>query len=175
MSLKDGTAIALVGRRRRACYARVKITKMKKSSCTVSFNLAHNLRLRSGDKIKIVPLRKEGDEEEEFSGDMAILKAASPPKVASITFSPVEDSLTLLESSEGGDDIEDEEIKERFVTPYLEESSGPTVKEGHALTLQDENGKKLEFLVTNIALEGAARKEEEGDTDQGKQILSMIG
>ena len=77
MSLKDGTAIALVGRRRRACYARVKITKMKKSSCTVSFNLAHNLRLRSGDKIKIVPLRKEGDEEEEFSGDMAILKPAS--------------------------------------------------------------------------------------------------
>lgn len=153
----------MIGRRRRASYGIIKIKKGKKSSCTVSANLGNNLRLRDGDKIKVVSLGEHA-EDQPRSGDMALLKG-SPSAVASVTFSPVEDSLSSLEASEGGDEIGDDEITERFVTPYVnleEDDSDALIKKGHVLTLHDDNNKALDFIVTHVELEGAAEDEEEG-------------
>jgi transitional endoplasmic reticulum ATPase len=142
----------------------VSVTKGKKSVCTMSENLAKNLRLRKGDTLKIAPLSGE-KEEGTRSGDMLLLDQTTAPKISSVTFSPVEDSLTSLEAMEGGDEIADEEILSRFVTPYLESSNG-FLKHGHILLLKDENGRKLEFIVSHVEIEGQPEAEiEEDDED----------
>lgn len=151
-----------MGRRRRAAYATVSVAKQKKTNCGVSKNLATNLRLRTGDKVKVVPLVGETSADTERSGDMILMQCSTPPEVMSVTLSPVEDSLKSLEASEGGDEIAEDEINARFVAPYMEERGG-MVKRGHLLTLGDENGKKLEFIVTDVALEGEEEKEEGAD------------
>ena len=110
----------------------------------MSENLANNLRLRKGDKVKIVPLTEETHADEgTHSGELKLVDADSAPIVTSVTFSPIDDSLASLEALEGGDSIPDEEINERFVVPYLDESGG-LVKSGQVLLLRDENGRKLE-------------------------------
>ena len=81
--------------------------------------------------------------------------------VVSATYSPVEDSLNSLINSEGGDEIEDEELMERFVTPYLniEDDAGSViVKEGSVITMKDENGKSLDF-ITSYVDDGEERSE----------------
>mgnify|MGYP005839635991 CR=1 FL=1 len=159
LNVKEDSVIALVGRRRRATFARVSVSKQKKSVCTLSANLASNLRLRKDDKVKVVPLSKSYQEEDQHSGDVVLLDAKEAPKIMSLTLSPIEDSLQALEAGEGGDEIPDEEIQQRFVAPYLEDA-GALIKKGHVLTLRDEMGKKLEFMVTGVALEGEETKEE---------------
>jgi transitional endoplasmic reticulum ATPase len=142
----------------------VSVTKGKKSVCAMSENLAKNLRLRKGDTLKIAPLSGE-KEEGTRSGDMLLLDQTTAPKISSVTFSPVEDSLTSLEAMEGGDEIADEEILSRFVTPYLESSNG-FLKHGHILLLKDENGRKLEFILSHVEIEGQPEAEiEEDDED----------
>lgn len=173
LKLKDGDAVAVVGRRRRAAYATVSVSKQKKTNCGVSANLALNLRLRNGDKVKVESLVGETAAETERSGDMVLLQVSSPPEVMSVTLSPIDDSLKLLEASEGGDEISEEEINSRFVAPYLEER-GAMVKRDHVITLADENGKKLEFIVTDIALEGAAETEEEAEAEEGTYMLGVL-
>lgn len=174
LKFKEGTVIMVIGRRRRAAYGRVHISSKgtKKQTCIVSANMATNLRLRNGDKVKIASLSIEGSEDasEHSIGDM-ILFQSSPKTVTSVTFSPVEDSLASLESSEGGDEITDDEIMERFVTPYteLEGDSVGLVKKGHIVKMTDDNGKSLEFVVTHVELEGMSHEEdaleEEGTDD----------
>lgn len=156
----------VIGRRRRASYARVHIHKGKKSTAVVSANMATNLRLRNGDKVKVASLTTENDEEH-TSGDM-ILFQSSPKTVTSVTFSPVEDSLASLESSEGGDEISDDEIMERFVNPYVELNDNVAlVKKDHIVKMTDDNGKSLEFVVTHVELEGASPEEE---AEEGKSL-----
>ena len=162
----------MIGRRRRASYARVSIGKQKKTNCGVSANVAGNLRLRNGDKVKVEPLTGETPQDTARSGDMVLLQVSSPPQVMSVTLSPIEDSLNALEAGEGGDEIPDEELTQRFVAPYLEEK-GALVKLGHVLTLRDDNGKKLEFIVTGLTLEGDAEKEE-GEKDEGRFLSRWL-
>jgi hypothetical protein len=111
--------------------------------------------------VKIVPLGEHAAEKEERSGDM-ILLTKEPEVVGSVTYSPVEDSLNLLVNSEGGDEIDDEELMERFVVPYLnleDESGGAiVVKRGATVTMKDENGKTLDFIVTHVD-DGVEREE----------------
>ena len=155
LGVTNGDTIVLVGRRRHASYAKVEVAKKgKKSSCTVTQNMAYNLRLRQDDKVKLVVLDKAYEEESasERSGDLLLLQK-QPSLIQSITFSPIEDSLTGLTALEGGDVIPDSEIQARFVTPYLENSDGAVLKQGHLLVLRDENGKRLEFYVSNILFE----------------------
>lgn len=149
----------MVGRRRNAAYGRVSIKKSKKAVCSISENLAKNLRLRKGDKLKVVPLSGE-KEDGSRSGDMILLENSSAPSISSVTLSPIDDSLQSLEAAEGGDEISDEELLARFVTPYLESSSG-LLKRGHILLLKDENGKKLEFIVSHLEIDGTPQTEEE--------------
>lgn len=139
------------------------IAKGKKSVCTISENLAKNLRLRKGDALKIVPLAGE-KEEGTRSGDMLLLDQTTVPKIASVTLSPVEDSLSSLEAMEGGDEIADEEILSRFVTPYLGSSNG-LLKHGHILLIKDENGRKLEFIVSHVEIEGQPEAVDEEDDE----------
>eukprot|EP00521_Asterionellopsis_glacialis_P006060 CAMPEP_0195281508 /NCGR_PEP_ID=MMETSP0707-20130614/785_1 /TAXON_ID=33640 /ORGANISM="Asterionellopsis glacialis, Strain CCMP134" /LENGTH=907 /DNA_ID=CAMNT_0040340401 /DNA_START=18 /DNA_END=2741 /DNA_ORIENTATION=- len=161
LSVKSGDSVLVVGRRRRASYGRVKVQKSKKSSCTVSGNLASNLRLRNGDKVKVMPLK--GDTEGPRSGDMGLLNSGKPTDVTSVTFSPIQDSLSILEASEGGDSLSDDEIMDRFVTPYLntEDDEGMIMKRGHVVTMRDDNGKSLEFSVTHVELDGEEEEEED--------------
>jgi hypothetical protein len=154
--------VVVIGRRRRAAYGRVVIAKGKKLSCTVSQNMAINLRIRQDDKIKVVPLAK-ADHSEDRSGDLVLLNVATPPTVKAVTFAPLEDSLSTLESSEGGDEISEEELMERFIGPYTADRDSPTlVKKGAVLTLRDDNGKKLDFMVSAVEVEGAAEEESSG-------------
>lgn len=153
--------MVLVGRRRHATYAKVEVSKKgKKSSCTITQNLAYNLRLRQDDKVKLVVLEKAYEEESasERSGDLLLLQK-QPATIQSITFSPIEDSLAGLTALEGGDAIPDSEIQARFVTPYLENADGAVLKQGHLLILRDENGKRLEFYVSDITLDGEESSE----------------
>ena len=123
--------------------------------------MAYNLRLRQDDKVKLVVLEKQYEEESasERSGDLLLLQK-QPSPIQSITFSPIEDSLAGLTALEGGDAIPDSEIQARFITPYLEDSAGAVLKQGHLLILRDENGKRLEFYVSTITLDG----DESGDS-----------
>ena len=134
----------------------------------MSENLANNLRLRKGDKVKIVPLTEETHADEgTHSGELKLVDADSAPIVTSVTFSPIDDSLASLEALEGGDSIPDEEINERFIVPYLDESGG-LVKSGQVLLLRDENGRKLEFIVTNVMVEGAESTEKKESSEEKK-------
>jgi len=95
MKLEEGAAVALVGRRRRAAYAKVSISKQKKVVCGVSANLARNLRLRNGDKVKVEPLKGETAADAERSGDMVLLQVSDAPQVMTVTFSPIEDKVEM--------------------------------------------------------------------------------
>mmetsp|Transcript_5977 Transcript_5977/g.11294 ORF Transcript_5977/g.11294 Transcript_5977/m.11294 type:complete len:922 (-) Transcript_5977:10-2775(-) len=166
LNVSNGDAVAVIGRRRRASYAIVSISSKKKgsnsSSCAITHNLATNLRIRDGDKVKVVPLGEHAADKEERSGDM-ILLTKEPEVVAAVTYSPVEDSLNMLVNSEGGDEIDDEELMERFVVPYLniEDKSGAiVVKRGATVTMKDENGKILDFIVTHVD-DGVEREEDD--------------
>lgn len=160
LGVKSGEVVGIIGRRRRASYAVVNVAKGSKGAVKLSFNLANNLRVRSTDKVKVVPL--EQDSAEESSGDMALL--SSQPGVAhSVTFSPVKDSLHSLELSEGGDEIAEEELIERFVKPYLDVEGSAVLKQGHTIILRDHNNKALEFTVTHLDTEGDANDEEGAD------------
>lgn len=131
--------------------------------------MAVNLRIRQDDKIKVVPL-SSADHTEERSGDLVLLNAKQPPVVKSVTFAPLEDSLNSLQASEGGDDIAEEEIMERFVGPYTQDRDNLLMKKGNVLTLRDDNGKKLEFMVSHVEVEGDADAQEESS---GKQSISI--
>lgn len=175
LGLAKGDVVGVVGRRRRALYGRILVQKTKPneaSACTLSENLAKSLRLRKGDKVKVVPLGRQDDKEAEgtHSGDMLLLEAKTAPSVGSVTFSPIEDSLSALEALEkGGDAIPDEEIMKRFITPYLSESGG-FLKRGQVLLLTDDIGRKLEFLVSYMEIDGAASATKteslEGDSEE---------
>jgi len=168
LGVSKGEVVAVIGRRRNATYGRVQVQqkakKQKKknepslSVCTISENVAKNLRLRKGDKIKIVPIGvTEKENEGSHSGDLVLVETNTVPTVDSLTFSPIEDSMLALESLEGT--ISDEEIHERFIAPYLEETGG-LLKRGQLLILVDDSGRKLEFLVTHMTIEGATDDEE---------------
>lgn len=100
-----------------------------------------------------------------------VLLNSKPPSVASVTFSPIDDSLNSLEAGEGGDEISDEELTERFITPYLnvEAEESMVIKRNHLVTMRDDNGVSLEFMVTHVELESAG-DEEEGMYTQFTQI-----
>lgn len=174
LGVKSGEVVGIIGRRRRASYAVVNVAKGSKGAIKLSFNLANNLRVRSTDKVKVAPLEQDSDEEN--SGDMALL--TSQPSVAhSVTFSPVKDSLHSLELSEGGDEISEEELIERFVKPYLDVDGSAVLKQGHTIILRDGNNMSLEFTVTHFDIEGDANDEEgvvdvdEGEDDGKKDYL----
>mmetsp|Transcript_8906 Transcript_8906/g.12314 ORF Transcript_8906/g.12314 Transcript_8906/m.12314 type:complete len:940 (-) Transcript_8906:56-2875(-) len=176
LSVKSGDTVVLIGRRRRATYATVAVSKQSKQSCQIGKNVATNLRVRDGDKVKVAPLGSE--DEERHSGDMALLSSA-PSIATSVTFSPVEDSISNLEAAEGGDEISDEELSERFVSPYLNFDSATKgnimLKVGHVLTIEDENGKHLDFMITHIQREGDDEDEaQEADEDEEEAIAAII-
>lgn len=172
LGVSDGDFVVLIGRRRKASYAVVTVKKTKKTICKISENIAKNLRLRDEDKLKVIPLGSEEDQPR--SGDMVLMKHTSPPKVTSLTLSPIEDSLKLLEAREGGDELSDEEIMERFVDQYLDLSdSSAVVKKDNVLTLKDDDGRSLEFIVTHVELM-EADEETEDDEDEDAAVAGLI-
>jgi len=179
LGVSNGEVVAVIGRRRTATYGRVSVQKKKKkvsiSTCTVSENLANNLRLRKGDMVKIAVLT--GSDEGGHSGELLIVDAGSAPTAESVTFSPVEDSMASLQSLEGGDSISDEDVNARFIAPYLEESGG-LLKSGQILQLRDEDGRKLEFIVTNLMLEGSVsdeKKKADSSEEENAEEAAVAG
>ena len=170
LGVGSGDIVAIIGRRRRVSYATVKVSKMSSGSVGVKYNLAMNLRIRDTDQVKIVPLGSaEGDDKDAYgTGDMALV-TSTPAVAAGVTFSPVKDSLHSLELSEGGDELSEDEIMERFVTPYLNMEGGDVVlKKGHTLVLMDDNRVSLEFTVTHLDMEGDVEDEEAEVDEEGK-------
>lgn len=182
LSLSSKDVVAIIGRRRTASIANVSISKRAKSAgeCIISKNLAKNLRIRDMDKIKVVPIGKDLDEEEsERSGDLVLVNSKSrPPVAASITLSPIEDSLARLQSIElDGDEMDEEEIMERFVTPYLnlEEDSGKVMfKKGNVLSIADANGVFLDFKVNDIEIENEDAETKEDEDGKCIYILTIV-
>lgn len=165
LGVAKGDVVVLVGRRRRASFARVNVSKSSKAaSCAIRSNMAANLRLRQDDKIKVEVFADSEIEEKNRSGDLMLLQQKVPANIRSATFSPVEDSLTSLVASEGGDDISDEELQERFVAPYMVGDAG-LLKQGSLVTLIDDNGKRLEFYITQLELDDDAEEEGEARTE----------
>ena len=115
----------VIGRRRRASYARVKIDKKLKKTkgvANLSANLATNIRVRQQDTIKLVPLAGN-DPKEKRPGELVLLQTTKVAPMTSVTLNPIEDSLLQLQSAEGGDEIADSEIKSRFLDPYFAEDT----------------------------------------------------
>lgn len=169
LGVKSGDVVAIIGRRRRASYVMVKVAKMSSSSVGLRYNLASNLRVRDTDKVKIVPLDGNVEDEEAYgTGDMALV-TSQPELASSVTFSPVKDSLHSLELSEGGDELSEDEIMERFVVPYLnvEDAGEIVLKEGHTLVLMDANKVSLEFTVSHLGM--GAEDDEVDAEEQGKR------
>ena len=165
LKVSTGDVILVVGRRRRATYAFVDVQKSKKEICSIPENMAKNLRLRNTDKLKVIPLGLQEDESRH--GDMILLKHATPPKVSSFTLSPIEDSLNSLAAREGGDGLGDDEIMERFVTPYLNlAESTALIKKDSVVSITDDNGKKLDFMVTHVELDDASAMPEGKSCEQ---------
>lgn len=171
LGLKDGDVVGVVGRRRRAAYGRVSVVKSKKTALTISVNLAKNLRLRKGDKAKVVPLTGKL-EEGTHSGDMTILDTTEPAAIASFTLAPIEDSLTTLEAIEGGDEIPEEDLTARFISPYFENQKA-LLKKGQILELIDDSGRRLEFIVGSVNLEGADAVEVDDEEDEEISIAGQ--
>ena len=96
-----------------------------------------------------------------------------------MTFSPVKDSLHSLELSEGGDELSEEEIMQRFVKPYLDLEGGEdegrvvVLKKGHTLVLRDDNKMVLEFTVTNLEVKGDENDKAEGTDDVGENPVPI--
>jgi hypothetical protein len=165
LKLKNDDVVLVVGRRRRAMYARVHTvaTSKKKSvvgQATISENLASQLRVRRADSIKIVSLQHAADNDDQvFSGDLTLLQVSAPPAVAGISLQPIEDSVRALASSEGGDELSDDDIMARFVTPYF--SGASLVKQGQLISIRDENNKKMDFYISHVDLQ---QEEKQKDT-----------
>lgn len=173
LGLEPGDFVGLVGRRRRVTYAVIEVNAKKspKNECSVSNNVASMIRIREGDTIKIVPLGRSNETIVYETGEMQLLSIQSerPKRVSSITIAPISDSILALEKSEtGGDEIDDNEIISRFISPYFE--SGGIVKAGTTLHLVDENGKKLDVQVIQVELEGETKEKKENseNNDDGK-------
>ena len=136
-------------------------------------NLAKYLRIRQDDSVKIVPL-STADHDVERSGDLRLLQSTgSIPSTKSVTFSPIQDSIQALQAAENdGDEIPEDELMERFVQPYIQDHNEEAfVKQGQSLTLMDENGKTLDFIITHVDI-GEDIEEDDGDED--KPIAGVI-
>lgn len=175
LGIEAGDVVGVVGRRRRASYARVAVAKkMSRGAVRLSHNLGTNLRLTEADKAKVVPLavaeeevRGNGEEGAAYrTGDVALL-AYRPHVAAAVTFSPVRDSLDSLERREGGDELNEEELRDRFVTPYLDFEEGDELiaKMGHTLVLTDNSGRSLEFTVSQLDMSNYLDMSEEGEEE----------
>jgi len=171
LGVSSGDVVGVVGRRRRVTYGVVSIFPKKgpsSSSCSIAFNLANNLRVREGDSIKVVPLEDSEENraamEEERSGDMLLL-CRTAEVADNVALAPIEDSLNMLINAEGGDEIEEEELIERFVTPYFDMNNGGgmLVKEGNVVVMRDENGKVLEFIVSSVGIGEETEDDEEDE------------
>jgi hypothetical protein len=167
--LSNGDFVLLVGRRRRATYAIINVEKSKKEICSLPENLAKNLRLRNGDKLKVIPLGSHDNDSR--SGDMSLLKYSKPPHIASATISPIEDSLNALSAREGGDELSDDEILQRFITPYMNaQDSNGILKKDSVVAIVDDNGRKLEFVVSHMELAESI----ETNDEEGTSILFLL-
>lgn len=173
LSLTSKDVVALIGRRRHATLANVAVSKKVKkneASCTVSKNLASNLRLRDLDKVKIVKLGDKSEDEEEDlrSGDLTLCDLTARPAVAaSVTLSPILDSMQRLEATENdGDEMEDQVVMDRFLSDYLNlhddggDKSKVMLKKGHVISVTDENGITLDFIVSHVEMEDQAAHED---------------
>jgi hypothetical protein len=171
LSVSSGDVVVLIGRRRRAAYARVELLsskdgKKRRLSCVVPESMARNLRLRQDDAVKVVPLKDDDEAKSERSGDLVLLQAGTNvPALASVTLSPIADSFESLQASEG--EMSDEEIQERFVKPYTEDASSALFKLGSIITLVDDNGRRLDFIVSSVELEQAGSGESNKEDEQG--------
>lgn len=170
LGVKSGDVVAIIGRRRRASYAKIAVSKMSSDGVKLAWNLGANLRVRDAEQVKVVPIGGDGEDDEGAygSGDMALC-ATRPSVAAGVTLSPVKDSLYNLELSEGGDEIGESEIMDRFVGPYLNLDEDVAIaKVGHTLTLMDDNGKSLEFTVTHLDMVG-------GESDMDSDVEDEAG
>jgi len=182
LKLKSNDIVSIVGRRRSVTMASVAILPKSKETqkCQISKTLAKNIQIRESDSLKIVPFSSEEEYEEglpERSGDYLLLNHNKNPNVATdVRLSPIAESLASLNE----DDIDDDELADRFITPYIEGEGNIIWKKGHVLTMKDENHKSLEFLIVDIlfedenAEEEAAESQPEEDDDDVTPIVGII-
>jgi hypothetical protein len=175
LKLKDGDLVAVIGKRRRASYARVDVAPrrgggMARGVAKIGRNLASNLRVRDDERLRIVtldglPVDVEGGEGGDGNGSYGL--GPRPTNAASsVTFHPLRDS-----SSYDADEMSDEMLADRFVRPYLEggeEVDGVALlRQGHVLSIADEGGVVMEFTVGHVDVDGKDDDDNEKDGAEG--------
>jgi len=182
LKLKSNDIVSVVGRRRSVTMANIAILPKSKEAqkCQISKILAKNIQIRESDSLKIVPFSSSEEESDEGlperSGDYLLLNQNKKPNVATdVRLSPIKESLAALNE----DDIDDDELTDRFITPYIEGEGNIIWKKGHVLTMKDENLKSLEFLIVDISFEdesdSKAEEEEAGSQEDDDDATPVVG
>jgi hypothetical protein len=197
LQLHQGDLVAIIGKRRRCAYVKVNILTTNKTTTTgmipkssssiqLGRNLANNLHIRNDDKVRILSINEiEQQQEEEDQRQQESTTSSSsgsyglgkrPTNVAkTITLHPIKDTLSNVNNDD--EEVSDEELIVRFITPYLDSSSTTDfininndennenvaiMKEGHVLTLTDENGIVMEFTIGKLDI----HDDNEDDNDE---------
>ena len=190
LQLHQDELVAIIGKRRRCAYVKVNIlqtdrtttTTTKSSSVIIGRNLANNLHIRNDDKVRIISVneieennedrqqrRNESSSTTTGSGSYGLGKR--PTIVAkTVTFHPIKDTMSNVDD----DDVSNEELISRFITPYLESSTVDVdtdenvaiMKEGHVLSLTDENGSVMEFTIGKLDIDHDENDEDDEEKDE---------
>ena len=193
LQLHQGELVAIIGKRRRCAYVKVNIltdmtttTTTKSSSVIIGRNLANNLHIRNDDKVRIISVNEieENDEDRQqrrnessstTTGSGSYGLGKRPTIVAkTVTFHPIKDTMSN-NVDDYDDDVSNEELISRFITPYLDYSSAVDVdtdenvaimKEGHVLSLTDENGSVMEFTIGKLDIDHDENDEDDEEKDE---------
>lgn len=183
LQLHQGDLVAIIGKRRRCAYVKVNIltdktTTTKLSSVKIGRNLANNLHIRNDDKVRLISIneieeneaqqQQQQQKESSTTGSGSYGLGKRPTIVAKIvTLHPIKDTMSNVDD----DDVSDEELISRFITPYLDSSTDDVdndedvaiMKEGHVLTLTDENGSVMEFTIGKLDIDHDENDDDEKD------------
>ena len=191
LRLRQGDLAAIMGKRRRCAYVKVNILQTDRTTTTKSSsaviigrNLANNLRIRNDDKVRIISVNEieenENEDQQRQNGSYGLGKR--PTIVAkTVTFRPIKDTM-----SNDDDDVSNEELISRFISPYLESSSTDDVvndenesvmaimKEGHVLSLTDDNGNVMEFTIGKLDVDHDENNEDDEEKDETGECSEKI-
>lgn len=200
LRLRQGELVGIMGKRRRCAYVKVNILQTDRTTTTtttttssssaviIGRNLANNLRIRNDDKVRIISVNEieenENEDQQQQNGSYGLGKR--PTIVAkTVTFHPIKDTMSN-NVDDYDDDVSNEELISRFITPYLESSSADDVdndenenvmaimKEGHVLSLTDDNGNVMEFTIGKLDVDHDENNEDDEEKDETGECSENI-
>mmetsp|Transcript_24491 Transcript_24491/g.55935 ORF Transcript_24491/g.55935 Transcript_24491/m.55935 type:complete len:904 (-) Transcript_24491:224-2935(-) len=176
LSVSQGDVVLVIGRRRLTNYFTVAVEK-RCAGASLSANAAYNLRVTAGDRVKLVVPGADAEED----GPTYDYAGEAPLEIKEVIFAPVEDSVATYERMHnGGDELDDEEVLEKFVRPYMEEEG--ILRAGMIVKMAEGgdnagSGRTVEFLVKSIVPKGDdadKKKGKDDENDDGPAVSGLI-